>query len=244
MKESTQHSSKTRQVTLAAVFSAIYLILRVVPTFSMIGISGQFTAGDFILTSIAAVAELWSGAVAVLVGTVLAYAVRPPLFFGLDFLPGLVNVSIAALLLSGRRRIAQAIYLALLALFLISPYSLFYGYDHVPYTWLHLVAFAVLVSPVASRIPTWIRRGGHMSVVGFAVLAFVGTVAQHLMGALLFELSLGVVGGMSPAGFADIWRIIFFAYPIERTVIVVFSTILAVAIFRSFRRWAPPSWRG
>jgi hypothetical protein len=81
-----------------------------------------------------------------------------------------------------------------------------------------------------------------MGVIGFAVLAFIGTMAQHLMGALLFELSLGVVGGMSPAAFAGIWRIIFFVYPIERLVIVTFSTILAVAIFRSFQRWAP-SWR-
>ena len=74
-------------------------------------------------------------------------------------------------------------------------------------------------------------------------MAFVGTMAQHLMGGLLFELSLGVVGGMSLAGFAGIWTVIFFVYPIERLVIVTISTILAVAIFRSFQRWAPPSWR-
>lgn len=244
MKDAAKHSSKSRQVTLAAVFSAIYLILRIVPTFSMIGISGQFTAGDFMLTSIAAIAGLWSGLVAVLVGTVLAYAVRPPLFFGLDFFPGLVNVSIAAMLLSGRRRVAQAIYLVVLAMFLVSPYSFFYGYDHIPYVWLHLVAFALLLSPVAGRIPLWIKQGGYRGVAGFAALSFIGTMAQHLMGGLLFELSLGVVGGMSPAGFTTIWQIIFFAYPIERLVILTISTILAVATFRSFQRWAPPSWRG
>ena len=242
MEETARHSSKSRQVTLAAVFSAVYLILRIVPTFSMIGISGQFTAGDFILTTIAAIAGLWSGAVAVLVGTLLAYAVRPPIFFGLDFLPGLVNVSIAALLLSGRRRVAQVIYLIVLALFLVSPYSLFYGYDHIPYVWLHLIAFAVLLSPIAARIPSWLKRGGYRGLAGFVALAFVGTMAQHLMGALLFELSLGIVGGMTPAAFAAIWRIIFFAYPIERLVILTISTILAVAIFRSFQKWAPPSW--
>ena len=242
MKDAAQRSSKSKQVAFAAVFSAIYLILRIVPTFSMIGISGQFTAGDFLLTSIATVAGLWSGAVAVVVGTVIGYAVRPPIFFGLDFLPGLVNVSIAALLLSGRRRLAQAIYVIVLALFLASPYSLFFGYDHVPYVWLHLAAFALLLSPAAARIPSWIKQGGYREVAGFAVLAFVGTMAQHLMGGLLFELSLGVVGGMGPDGFAGIWRIIFFAYPVERLVIVTISTILALAIFRSFRRWAPPSW--
>ena len=195
------------------------------------------------LTSIAAIAGLWSGAVAVLVGTVLAYALRPPIFFGLDFLPGLVNVSIAALLLSGRRRVAQVIYLVVLAMFLVSPYSLLYGYDHIPYTWLHLVAFAILLSPAADRIPLWIKGGGNRGIAGFAVLSFVGTMAQHLMGGLLFEVSLGVVGGVSPAGFAGIWRIIFFAYPLERLVILTISTILAVATFRSFQRWAPPAWR-
>jgi hypothetical protein len=244
VKDAVKQTSKSRQVTLAAVFSAVYVILRIIPTFSMIGISGQFTAGDFMLTSIAAVAGLWSGAVAVLVGTILAYVVRPPLFFGLDFLPGLINISIAALLLSGRRRVAQVIYLVVLALFLVSPYSSLYGYDHIPYVWLHLVAFAVLLSPVAARAPLWIKRGGYVGVAGFAALAFVGTMAQHLVGGLLFELSLGLVGGMSPAGFAGVWQIIFFAYPIERLVILVISTILAVATFRSFQRWAPPSWRG
>jgi hypothetical protein len=238
-----KHSSRSRQVTLAAVFAAIYVILRIVPTFSMVGVSGQFTAGDFMLTSIAAVAGLWSGAVAVVVGTIVAYAVRPPIFFGLDFLPGLVNVVIAALLLSGRRSLAGAIYLVTLALFLVSPYSLFYGYDHIPYVWLHVVAFAVLLSPLATRIPSWIKSRGYLSVIGFALLAFIGTMAQHLTGGLLFELSLGVVGGMSPVSFAGIWQIIFFAYPIERLVILTISAVLAVAIFRTFQKWAPPSWQ-
>jgi len=233
----------SRRVTLAAVFSAIYLILRIVPTFSMIGISGQFTAGDFMLTSIAAIAGLWSGAVAVLVGSVLAYTVRPPIFFGLDFLPGLVSVLIVALVLSGRRAPARIIFLAVLALFLASPYSPLYGYDHIPYVWLHLIAFALLLSPVAARLPLWVKQGGYRAVAGFAALSFVGTMAQHLMGGLLFELSLGMVGGMSPAGFTAIWQLIFFVYPVERLVILTISTILAVATFRSYQRWAPPSWR-
>ncbi len=228
-------------MTLAAVFAAIYLILRVVPTFSMIGTSGQFTAGDFMLTAIAAVAGSWSGTVAVLVGTLLAYAVRPPLFFGLDFLPAVVNVSVSALILAERRRIAEVIYLAILGLFLVSPYSLFYGLDHVPYVWLHVLAFILLLSPVATRIPSWIKRGGYFGFAGFAALAFIGTMAQHLTGGLLFELTLGLVGGMSPTAFASIWRIIFLAYPVERLVIVIISTILSVGIFRSFRGWTQPS---
>ncbi len=153
MNLSEQRTTKTRQITLAAVFAIVYFILRSVPTFSMIELSGQFTAGDFLLTTIALVAGVWSGTIAVLVGTIIAYPVRPPIFFGLDFLPGVVNVFVAALLISGRRRIAQAVYVLILAAFLVSPYSVFYGYDHVPYVWLHLIALIVLLSPAASRIP-------------------------------------------------------------------------------------------
>jgi len=238
-----QRPSRTRQVTLAAVFSAVYVILRLLPTFSMVGVSAQFTTGDFLLTTIATIAGLWSGIVAVKVGTVVAYAVRPPVFFGLDFLPAVVNVSIAASILAGKRRVAQGIYIIVLVLFLVSPYSLLYGYDHVPYVWLHILALALLLSPLISRIPSWVQQGSYHGVVGFAMLAFVGTMAQHLMGGLLFELTLGFVGGMSPASFASIWRLIFFLYPEERLIIVTISTILAVAIYRSFQKWAPPSWR-
>jgi hypothetical protein len=204
----------------------------------MIGISGQFTAGDFLLTAIALTAGLWSGALSVLVGTIVAYPIRPPFFFGLDFLPGLVNVSMAALLFSGRQRIAQASYIVILVAFLASPYSLLYGYDHIPYVWLHLIALAVLLSPATSRIPSWSKRGGYYGAAAVGILAFVGTMAQHLAGGLLFELIIGFVGGVTTAKFANIWRVIFFLYPAERIVIIALSTILAVAIFRAYQRWA------
>jgi hypothetical protein len=230
-------------VTLAAVLSAIYVILRIVPTFSMIGTSGLFTAGDFILTSVATIAGLWSGILAVLVGSVIAYAVRPPVFLGLDFLPAVLNVSITALLLSRRCRAAQIIYVIVLAAFVVSPYSLLYGYDHVPYVWLHLVALVILLSPVAGRIRSWIKLDGFLGVVAFGVLAFVGTMAQHLAGGLLYELTLGFLEGNSPEWFAGNWRIIFAIYPEERLILTAISATLAIGVFRSFQRWAPPSWR-
>jgi len=226
---------------LAAVFAIVYFILRAVPTFSMVGISGQFTAGDFLLTTIALIAGLWSGTISVLIGTIIAYAIRPPTFLGLDFLPGVVNVFIAGLLLAGKRTIAQVSYIVILVAFLVSPYSLLYGYDHVPYVWLHVIALAVLLSPAASRIPAWSKKGGYLGFAAIGILAFVGTMAQHLVGGLLFELVVGSIGGVTPTKFAEIWRVIFFLYPEERLIIVAISTILAVAIFNAYERWAPRS---
>ena len=237
MQDSKPQSAKTRQLTLAAVFAAIYVLLRALPTFQMVGISsGYFTAGDFLLTTIALICGPWSGSLAVIVGTVAAYAVKPPIFFGLDFLPALANVSIAGFLISGKRRVAVAMYVVVLATFLASPYSLLFGSDAIPYTWLHLLAFAVLLSPVSGRIPQWLRVGGLKGTIGTAALAFIGTMAQHLVGGILYEF-VGFVGGLGPEHFKKLWSVIFWLYPAERIIIVLVSTVIALGVYRSFKAW-------
>jgi len=236
MQKSKPVLTNSRQITLAAVFSAVYFVLRAIPTFQMVGTSGYFTAADFLLTTIALIAGVWSGSLAVIVGTVAAYAVRPPVFFGLDFLPALANVSIAGLLLSRKRKIAIGIYFAILVAFLISPYSLLFGYYGIPYAWLHLIALAILLSPISSRVPSWIGRRDYCGVVAVAVLAFVGTMAQHLVGGLLYEFSVGFVGGVTPQHMMDLWRVIFWLYPTERAILVIISTLIALGVYRSFER--------
>jgi hypothetical protein len=231
------HRIITRQVTLAASFAAVYLVLRAIPTFQMVGVSGSFSAADFLLTTIALLCGLWSGAVAVVMGTLLAYGLRPPIFFGLDFLPALANVMIAALLLRGNRRVAQGIYIAIFLAFVVSPYSLLFAYGYIPYVWLHVVALIVILSQIAARIPAWVRSRGYQQVSAIATLAFVGTMGQHLTGGLLYELAVGVVGGVSPSKLAVFWRIIFFAYPIERLIAAGLSTVIAIAVARSLKHW-------
>lgn len=174
-------------------------------------------------------------------GTVLAFAINPPIFFGLDFLPALVNVAIAGLILSNHRRVALGIYVPILAVFLVSPYSLLFAYGYIPYTWLHLVALIILLSPIIPRVPNWLNRRGLHQLVAIAILSFVGTMAQHLTGGLLYELAVGFVGGISASSFAQIWRVIFWVYPIERTILVALSTIVATGLFRAIRRLIPRS---
>lgn len=205
----------------------------------MVGISSRFTAGDFILTSIALLCGLWSGSVSILIGTVLAFTITPPVFFGLDFLPALVNVAVAALLLSGQHRIAQGIYITVFFAFILSPYSLLFGFGYVPYTWLHIVALILLLSPLASKIPLWVDSTGFRQIGAIGFLSFVGTLGQHLTGGLLYELAGGVIGGVDPSNFMDFWRIIFWLYPIERLLIVAISTFIALGLRRSLRKWVP-----
>ena len=241
MKTSKNRSGR---IALAAVFAALYFVLRSLPNpipflFQMIGISGRFTAGDFLLTGIALVAGLWGGILSVFIGTILAYPISGTPFLGLDFLPGVVNILIVGLVLENRRRIAQGIYIAILLLFLVSPYSLLFGYGYVPYAWLHIVALALLLSPVIGRIPGWMLRNDSYQLAAVATLAFVGTMSQHMTGGLLFELALGLVQGNSPSILRSNWQIIFWLYPTERLLITAISTVISVGLVRSIRRLNP-----
>jgi hypothetical protein len=232
------HRTRSHSIAMAAVFGALYFVLRSLPNpipflFQMIGISGRFTAGDFLLTAIALVAGLWGGVLSVFIGTVMAYPTNGPLFLGLDFLPGVVNILVAGLIITSHRRIAQTVYGAVLLLFIASPYSLSFGYGYVPYVWLHVVAFAVLLSPIAARVPDWIRRNDKRQLAAIMALAFVGTMAQHLTGGLLFELTVGLVQGNSPSILRGDWAVIFWLYPTERILITAISTVISVGLVRS-----------
>jgi hypothetical protein len=220
---------------LAASFSAIYAVLRTIPTFEMIGVSARFSGGDFLLTSIALVCGFWSSILSVVIGTTLAYALRPPIFYGLDFLPGMLNVAIASLIIAGRSKIALGVYVATLVAFMLSPYSLLFGYGPVPYSWLHILALIALLPPISSRIRALIEVGGLRQIAGVGLLSFIGTMGQHLAGGLLYELTVGFVGGIAPLNFISFWRLIFWVYPIERGIIIVISTVLALGVFRSVR---------
>lgn len=232
--------SKTGKIALTAVFAALYFVLRSLPNpipflFQMIGVSGRFTAGDFLLTTVALVAGLGGGVLSVLIGTVLAYPISGTPFLGLDFLPGVMNILIVGLILGNRRRIAQGTYIALLLLFLVSPYSLLFGYGDVPYTWLHIAALALLLSPVIARVPNWIIRNDNYQLAAVATLAFVGTMTQHLTGGLLFEFAVGLVQGNSPSILRSNWLIIFWLYPAERLLITAISTVISIGMVRSMK---------
>lgn len=234
-------ATKSRKIAMAAVFAAVYFVLRSLPNpvpflFQMIGISGRFTAGDFLLTTIVLVAGLWSGVLSVIIGTILAYPASGTLFLGLDFLPGVMNILLTGLILQNRPRIAQGLYAAILLVFLVSPYSLLFVYDHVPYTWLHILGLILLCSPIVVRIPAWVKGKGSRQFAAIAALAFVGTMAQHLTGGLLFEFTLGLVQGNTVEILRRNWQIIFWVYPTERLVIVLVSTLISTGLLKSVKR--------
>jgi len=227
---------------LLSLFTAIYAVFRYFPTFPMIGLSGtSFRAGDFVAPVIAILLGPWLAVPCIIFGTIIDFAFAQPVFLGLDFLPATVGALIAGLISRGRVGWAAAFYALLLSLFLVLPLSTFWirtvwGFS-MPFTWLHIVALLVLISPLGFKAPKWIKSSrGAALVLGVGVTILTATMAQHVTGGILYELILFPVIHVTTLSRATFfWSFIFYLYPIERLVITIIATTFVVAFIQAIR---------
>lgn len=125
-------------------------------------------------------------------------------------------------------------FLITIALFIINPYtSMFVGTallsPPIPYVWMHLAALIVLVSPLAKNLSTKLTSHHYASLVTpVAVLAFTGTMIEHLTGGLLYATVFGKTA-------LKFWPSIFLLYPIERTILVVGATLIGATLLSLLR---------
>jgi len=233
----------TRKLSLTAAFAVIYAVLRLIPTFPMVGTQATFSLSDILAAVYGIVLGPVVGSVSIALGTFTAAALGKPLtFLGLDFIPASTSALLSGLISRGFRRYAFFIYIALFILFAAHPYtSLFVelpGQGLVFfYPWLHLAALIVLLSPLTSRATRWLSDEYYVNLPqAVAVVSFVGVMGQHLAGALVFETVLGnITGAIPPEGFAKIWEVVFWLYPIERLVLTLGSTLLGSALIMAIR---------
>ena len=238
--------SKTKTIATIAVFSALYAAIRPIPLGPMIGLSASFSVSDALAPLYGIILGPYIGGLSVIIGTFIGMALgKAPVFLGLDFVPALVN-AVALGFLTRKKWLPVVILNAgLLIAFILEPMtSLFISIPvgdtavSVPFVWLHIVAFALLISPLTLKSVQWIQtlKAGYLTA-GVAILSFIGTMMQHLAGNLVFEIVLGQpIGGISLEGFRGIWAIAFFAYPVERTVLVIISVIVGVPLVRILKK--------
>ncbi len=230
------YNTDTRRLTLTATLAAVYVVFRAIPIDQLIGISGSITAVGMIAPVIGILLEPAYGIVAVFTGTMVAslFPWNPIKFAGLDFLPGALNVTLVSLAVRGRRTEATIIFLITMALFIINPYTrIFVGNallsPPIPYLWMHLAALIVLVSPLSKDLALKLSSHQYARLVRpVAVLAFTGTMIEHLTGGLLFATVVG-------KGALKFWPVIFVAYPIERTILVVGATLICATLLGLLR---------
>ena len=233
-------NTRTKIIASIAVFSALYGVIRLIPLGPMIGLSASFSVSDSLAPLYGIILGPFTGGLSVVIGTFLAMALgKAPAFLGLDFLPGLVNAVALGFLVKRKWKSVLLLNLALIIIFVLSPYSLLLaeipigtGTFSFPFIWLHVVALIVLISPLRSKAVSWIETlKTSLLPWGLAVIAFIGTMMQHLTGNLVFELTWGApIGGLTAEGFQGIWTLAFFAYPIERAVIVLITVLIGVPL--------------
>jgi hypothetical protein len=232
----SQRSQRTKQIALLTIFTALYIVLRFIPFSMLIGPTGGFLSlSDFLAPIIGILLGPYFGGLTVLLGNFGAIGLgRPMTFFGFDFLPDFMATISTGFLYQNKRSkwaIVVAINAALLAIFLVNPLtSVFISW--VPFTWLHIVAFGVLLSPLSLMAAKWLRTLNYRKVaVGFGLFAFIGAMIQHLTGNILFETVLGQLTNSIPANaYAGIWTGVFLLYPVERLILIIAATLVGTPL--------------
>lgn len=236
---------RTRLIPLAATLAAIYGTLRLAPISVVIGGLGRvFTASEFIAPLLGIMLGPYAGSLAAVVGTFLGIIFTGRMnFFGLDFLPSMMNALVLGFLMRKRWLPSALLYLVLLVLWFVHPSALHFvsvplpnGRLEFPFVWLHIVAWLFLLSPVSNRSVEWISGRSALRVTGAgSLLALIGTTAQNLTGNLLFASMATPLMGISPEALERIWSISFCVYPVERLIIVVGATTIIVAMVKALR---------
>lgn len=170
-------------------------------------------------------------------------------FLGLDFLPDFVAVVSIGFLF--RRKWLPVVLLnaGLLAVFFVNPLtSMFVTIPAtniaIPFAWMHIAAFVILLSPLARKAPEWIESA-KQSVslnsknqtkflsVGLLTFAFIGTMMQHLTGNILFEVVFGQIGNPPMIGleaWPRQWQLVVLAYPVERTILIICAVLIGAPL--------------
>jgi uncharacterized membrane protein len=243
MSDFSKISNRTKIIASIAIFSALYTVLRMTQTIPMIGVEGgKFSLSDMLAPLYGVILGPYVGGFSVILGTFLAIALgRPVSFMFLDFLPAFVNAVALGFLVRRKWWPVVVLNAALLLAFLWNPLtSLFITVGNIsfPFAWLHIVAFVVLISPLGRKAGQWVETLKPVNLTaGLAILAFVGTMMQHLMGNILTEVVYGhITGTMSTEAFGTMWTAVFFVYPWERLILVILAVVVGTPLVRVLKK--------
>jgi len=230
------YHSKTRYLALLSIFAVLYTVLRIVPTFPLVGFAGTFSASDIIAPLYGLILGPIIGAGSIILGTFLAFAFgRPMIFLGLDFVPAMVSSVAVGLLVQKRIGYTALVHGFLILLFLIHPLTILTveipSGIQIPFNWIHFISFLVLISPLSQKAIGLVISKSKYLTLGLFIICFIGTMMQHLTGAILFASILGLfTGTISIEAWPGIWNTAFYLYPLERIAIAILAAITGSAL--------------
>ena len=242
MMAPSKGSQRTKQTAMLVMFTALYIVLRFVPFSMFIGTTGGFlSVSDFLAPIYGILLGPYLGGLSVLFGSFAAIGMgRTMSFYGLDFLPDFM-AAISTGFLYQHKRSTWAVVVALnatpLGIFFLNPLTSVFVFS-VPFTWMHIAAFVVLLTPLSFMAAKWLQTVDYRKIAfGVAIFAFIGTMIQHLMGNILFEVVLGQVTTSIPAvAYPEIWTSVFFVYPVERLILIISAVLVGTPLVYLFNK--------
>jgi len=236
---------KSKQIAIIASFAVIYAIMRIVPSFPVIGAPGaSFAMADILVPIYAIIFGPYIASATIFLGTFLGIVFgKPIIFLGWDFLPATMGALFIGMIVHGKKVFAFGLFIVGIIIFNLLPYTetLISINEQIslPYNWFHIIAALALISPLINLSMKWIDENSKKTVIGLFIIAIIGTLFQHIVGGIVFVTTLGIyLQSINPDAFPGIWKTIFFVYPIERLAIALISAIVATPILRSIK----PIW--
>jgi len=221
-------------VASASVFAALYAILGTIPVSRLVLGSGNFLTASNFVTPLAGMlfGPLVGGLSAVVGDIVDAYTGYVSLgATGLSVIAAdVATVATAGLALSGRRKEAIGLPLAVLVLYWLDPLSvLFVG--PVPFTWLHMVSVVVLAVLLLLEGRGKIQKLSPAFIVG---VNFAALLCGQLTGTLVGQnLMVRVYGTLTAEAWKGLVPLFFPLYPVERIFFTIVGSFVSIPVLRA-----------
>ena len=225
-------------VSSASVFSVIYAILGLFPVSAYVGVGSFLTFREVVSPLAGMLFGPWTGGFSMVIGNFVDFAFNKPVVFDyLDFVPDLASAVLAGLVFTGRRKVAIALPLALVAWYALDPLSgdvISVQGVPVPFFWMHALSIVVLGVALAFESK---GRLGRMNPAFVAATVFASTMTGHIAGSILYEnIAVRVNQLFSAQTLQANWVTVFYAYPAERILFTVLGTAIAVPVLRAVSR--------
>lgn len=238
----TNFDTQSKKIAIISIFSVIYAIMRILPSFPLIGVPGaSFSLADILIPVYAIIAGPYIAAVSIGLGTFLGFVFGKPLIFlGWDFAPATFSALFIGLIIH-KNRLPAAIMFALgLIIFIMLPHTELLipitNQISIPYNWMHILALLVLISPIGTKSINLIKENSNKTIFGLFIIAIIGTLFQHIIGGIVFVSTLGIyLESINPEAFPGIWKSLVFIYPIERLAIALAAAMLGTPILKTLR---------
>lgn len=225
----------TKKIALIISFTALYVVLYLLPVFPIIGLPGTAITASAIVAPVTGIllGPFLSALSAILSGIVIFLAGRVSV---MSVIATSVAALFAGLMYTGEWKMCIFIYALLLVVYGFYPHIgplVLYPQS----TWFQVIVFVILLSPLSS---IGIKKMRNLSIGEklfpyFFLICLIATLAGQIAGSLTFEVILWPAFIREVQAWTNIWKAIAWIYPIERTVIALFASIIGIPLFKALK---------